>query len=371
MGGDVRAAVLWKVGDPLELRDDVRIKDPGPNEVRVRIAASGICHSDVSIQNGTVDQPLPSVLGHEGAGEVLEVGAGVDRLAPGDHVVLNWNPPCGMCAECLGGQPNLCYQLSMHNPAVTKLSINDESVHSLTGLGTFAEEVVVPHQAVIKIPSDIPLDIAALVGCGVMTGAGAALNTAKVQPGSSVAVIGCGGVGISVLQGARICGAAEIVAVDLNPEKREFAKKFGATHTASPDELPQVSAEVTGGRGFDYAFEAIGLAETMRLTYDTARRGGTAVIVGMAKADAMVSLLRLRARRYGEETARIALRVRRRPARLQPAASPLARRSARPRGDDLQAPHPRGGERRHGRMLPRRSDPQRHRVQLSVRASTM
>ena len=193
-----------------------------------------------------------------------------------------------MCAECLGGQPNLCYQLSMHNPAVTKLSINDESVHSLTGLGTFAEEVVVPHQAVIKIPSDIPLDIAALVGCGVMTGAGAALNTAKVQPGSSVAVIGCGGVGISVLQGARICGAAEIVAVDLNPEKREFAKKFGATHTASPDELPQVSAEVTGGRGFDYAFEAIGLAETMRLTYDTARRGGTAVIVGMAKADAMV-----------------------------------------------------------------------------------
>jgi S-(hydroxymethyl)glutathione dehydrogenase/alcohol dehydrogenase len=155
-------------------------------------------------------------------------------------------------------------------------------------LGTFAEEVVVPQEAVIKIPHDVPLDIAALVGCGVMTGAGAALNTAKVQPGASVAVIGCGGVGISAIQGARICGAAEIVAVDTQVDKTEQAKKFGATHGATPDQLAEVSAAITGGRGFDYVFEAIGLAETTRAAYDNTRRGGTAVIVGLAKADATV-----------------------------------------------------------------------------------
>jgi len=284
----MRAAVLWEVGEALEVRDDVELADPGPGEVRVRIAVSGICHSDVSIQDGSVPQPLPSVLGHEGAGEVVALGDGVERVRENDHVVLIWSPPCGYCPDCLGGQPNLCLEIAQREPGANRRRANGKDISALAGLGTFAEEVIVPQEAVIPIPADIPFDAASLLGCGVMTGAGAAINTAKVQPGSSVAVIGCGGVGISVIQGARICGAAEIVAVDIQPEKIELAKSFGATHGSTPDQLSELSAEITGGRGFDYVFEALGRAETVRAAYDATRRGGAAVIVGLTTSGATV-----------------------------------------------------------------------------------
>ncbi|MHB1785992.1 MAG: alcohol dehydrogenase catalytic domain-containing protein [Acidimicrobiales bacterium] len=286
----MRAAVLQAVGDEeLEIVDDVSLGNPGPGEVRVRIGASGVCHSDLSAMDGTIPTPAPAVLGHEGSGEVQAVGDGVAALAPGDRVIISWSPPCGECADCLRGQSNLCGVVSLNSSGRSHFKRGDQDIFSFAGTGTFAEEIVVPAAAAIKIPADVPYDVAALIGCGVMTGVGAAINTARVRPGSSVVVFGCGGVGISVIQGARIAGAAEIVAVDLLESKLEAARRFGATHVATPDTLGDVSAEVTGGAGFDYAFEVIGSAATIRAAFDNARRGGTAVVVGVGRMEEMVS----------------------------------------------------------------------------------
>jgi S-(hydroxymethyl)glutathione dehydrogenase/alcohol dehydrogenase len=282
----MRAAVLREVGsETVDIRDDVSVADPGPGEVLVRIHATGVCHSDLSALNGTIPQPCPAVLGHEGAGEVLAVGEGVTNVAPGAHVIVAWVPPCGQCADCLRGQANLCSVVAMQAMMSTRFAMDGTPVYGFAGTGTFAEQVVLPSQSVIPIPDDIPFEIASLVGCGVMTGVGAAINCAKVEPGSSVVVFGCGGVGISVIQGARVAGAAEIVAVDMVDSKLEDAKRFGATHAVKPEGLGAASAEVTGGLGFDYAFEAIGLPQTMRAAYDNARRGGTAVIVGVGSSE--------------------------------------------------------------------------------------
>jgi S-(hydroxymethyl)glutathione dehydrogenase/alcohol dehydrogenase len=256
--------------------------------VRVSIKATGVCHSDLSVMNGTIPSGTPCILGHEGAGEVTEVGPGVSSVNVGDHVIVAWIPPCGACTYCLTGQANLCTTIMFGAGAVPNFIVDGQPAFGMAGTGTFAEELLLPQEAVIKIPDDVPWDVASLIGCGVMTGVGAAINAAKVRPGSSVVVFGCGGVGISIIQGARIAGAAEIVAVDLVESKRSDAKRFGATHAVSPDELGAASGEITGGQGFDYGFEAIGLPTTIRATYDAVRRGGTAVVVGVGKADQII-----------------------------------------------------------------------------------
>lgn len=287
----MRAAVLRQTGDEeLEIRDDVEVVEPSAGEVKVRIAATGVCHSDLSGMTGTIPQPVPAVLGHEGAGIVAEVGEGVTNVMEGDHVIVAWSPPCGVCASCVDRKsPHLCSAVQINSIMTPRFRLDGEPIFGFAGAGTFAEEIVLPQQAVVPIDANVPLEIASLIGCGVMTGVGAAINTAKVEPGSSVVVFGCGGVGISAIQGARIAGAAEIVAVDLLEAKLDDAKRLGATHGTTPDGLAALSNEITGGDGFDYAFEAIGNPTTMRAAYDAVRRGGSAVIIGVGKADAMVS----------------------------------------------------------------------------------
>jgi S-(hydroxymethyl)glutathione dehydrogenase/alcohol dehydrogenase len=286
----MRAAVFHEVGkEEVTFHEDIQVSDPGPGEVKVKIHAAGVCHSDLSAMNGTLPQPAPAVLGHEGAGEIIAVGPGVDQVAIGDHVIIAWTPPCGTCRACRRGEANLCVSIFFNIAGSTRFSTGDGTpVFGFAGTGTMAEEMVIPQQGVVKIPDDVPYEIGALIGCGVTTGVGAALNTAKVQPGSNVVVFGAGGVGVSAIQGARIAGAAEIIAVDMIDSKLKDAQRFGATRGVKPDELDAVNMEINAGEGFDYSFECIGLPTTIRAAYDAVRRGGTAVIVGAGKADAMV-----------------------------------------------------------------------------------
>ncbi|WP_211260580.1 Zn-dependent alcohol dehydrogenase [Amycolatopsis jejuensis] len=271
--------------------DDIEVHPPGPGEVRVRLFASGVCHSDLSTRNGKMGESpfLPAILGHEGAGVVVETGPGVTEVAEGDHVILSWVSVCGACKFCLGGQQNLCSRGSLGQP-VARFSIGDRDCYAAIGLATFGTETVVGQNACIKIAGDVPLEVGALIGCGVMTGVGAAINTAKVWPGANVAIIGCGGVGVNVIQGARIAGAANIVAVDTVDRKLKSAQELGATHGIHPHEVPQAIDEITGGDGFDVVFEAIGSSTTVKAAWDATRRGGTTVMVGIAAADDMLAL---------------------------------------------------------------------------------
>ena len=280
----MKAAVLFELDRDLEVRDDVGLADLGPGDVHLKVVSSGVCHSDVSAQNGTLPGPLPCVLGHEGAGVVLEVGPGVEDIAPGDHAIVSFTPACRLCKACLRGQSNLCETMN-EMMATPHFVIDGSPVHAMAGCGTFAEEMVVPQAAVIPVDREVPLDVVSLIGCGVTTGVGAAINTAQIRPGSSVMVIGCGGVGIAAIQGARIAGAAEIAAVDALPAKLELAKRFGATHGFTPDEIKTARKEVTGGEGFDYALECVGHPDTIRASYDAIRRGGTAVVVGVGRME--------------------------------------------------------------------------------------
>ncbi len=283
----MKAAVLTELNKDLEIRDDVELGEVGPNDVRVKIASSGVCHSDVSVQNGTIPSGFPVVLGHEGAGVVQEVGSAVSRVAAGDHVILSFIPACSICNPCLRQQSYLCEQ-SGPQAMAANFRIDGNPVAGMTGLGTFAEELIVGDAGVVKIDSDVPLDVAALIGCGVTTGVGASINSAGVTPGSSVVILGCGGVGISAIQGARIAGASEILAVDTVDAKLEQAKHFGATHVTKPDGFEDAKNAITGGEGFDFALECIGNPNTIRATYDAARRGGTAVIVGVGRMEEML-----------------------------------------------------------------------------------
>ncbi|MFN2591098.1 MAG: Zn-dependent alcohol dehydrogenase [Actinomycetota bacterium] len=283
----MRAAVLPGLEQDAIIRD-VDLMPTGPGEVRVRMAAAGVCRSDLSMIHGVIPFPVPTVLGHEGAGEVVEVGEGVTTVAPGDHVIVSWSPPCGQCESCYSGHAYLCMDIQARASMTPHVQMDGMPIPSFAGAGTFAEEVVLPLEGAVKVPNDVPLEIASLLGCGVITGVGAALNTAKVKPGSNVCVIGAGGVGISVIQGARIAGAAEIVAVDPFESKLEMAKRFGATHGATPDTVGAVSMEVTGSAGFDYVFEVVGSPQTIRKAWDLTRRGGETIIVGMGRMDAMV-----------------------------------------------------------------------------------
>jgi S-(hydroxymethyl)glutathione dehydrogenase/alcohol dehydrogenase len=281
----VRAAVLHEAGqDKLEVLDDVETAGFGPGKVRIRIRATGLCHSDLSAMSGVLPQPTPFVPGHEGAGEITEVGEGVTGLAPGDRVLICWLPPCGSCAACRRNQGHLCLAGFM-NAATPNFTRPGGDVFGFAGTGTFAEEVVVAAGCAIPVPDDVPFDIAALIGCGVTTGLGAAINTAQVEAGSSVAVIGCGGVGISAIQGAKVKGAGTIVAVDPVAGRREAALRFGATEAVAPDGLADAKQRLTSGEGFDYVFEVVGRSATARAAYDATRRGGTLCIVGAGALD--------------------------------------------------------------------------------------
>jgi S-(hydroxymethyl)glutathione dehydrogenase/alcohol dehydrogenase len=286
----MRAALLQNTGDEkLVIVDDIEVDPPEAGEVTVKIEATGVCHSDLHAMEGALPQQAPFIPGHEGAGVISAVGEGVTDLAVGDHVVVAWSPPCGSCNNCVERkQPHLCVMIQFTIAGVPRFTRNGERVYGMAGTGTFAEYLTLPQEAAVKIDDDIPFEIASLIGCGVSTGVGAAINTAKVTPGSKVVVFGCGGVGIAAIQGAHVAGASVIVAVDLNDDKLELAKTFGATHGCKPDDLAALQAELTGD-GFDYAFEAIGLPVTMRAAYDAVRRGGTACVIGVGAMDKEVS----------------------------------------------------------------------------------
>ncbi|REE74195.1 S-(hydroxymethyl)glutathione dehydrogenase/alcohol dehydrogenase [Rhodococcus wratislaviensis] len=276
----MQAAVLHRTGDEqLDVTRSITATSFGPGRVRVRLHKAGLCHSDLSAMSGVLPHKAPFVPGHEGAGEVVEVGDGVADLAVGDRVVICWMPPCDRCPSCTSGAAHLCLS-GYKNLATPNFEMDGIALPGMMGEGTFAEEVVVSAAAAITIPDDVPYEIAALIGCGVTTGIGAALNTARVEPGSSVVVIGLGGVGISILQGARVAGAAQIVAVDPTSNRRDWALKFGATTAVSPEELQDTVKRLSGGAGVDYAFEAVGTPGTLRAAYDCTRRGGTVCLVG-------------------------------------------------------------------------------------------
>ncbi|MGW0691544.1 Zn-dependent alcohol dehydrogenase [Streptomyces sp. NBC_01643] len=281
----MRAAVLHEIGqDKLEVLDDVEAVGFGPGKVKLRVRATGLCHSDVSAMSGVLPQPAPFIPGHEGAGEVIDIGAGVTGLSVGDRVLVCWLPACGTCPACKRGQTQLCLAGFM-NAGTPNFKRSGGDVFGFAGTGTFTEEVVVDAGCAVPIPDDVPFEIAALIGCGVTTGLGAAINTARVEAGSSVAVIGCGGVGISTIQGARVQGAAQIVAVDPVESRREAALRFGATEAVAPDGLADAKQRITAGEGFDYVFEVVGKSVTARTAYENTRRGGTLCIVGAGAMD--------------------------------------------------------------------------------------
>jgi NDMA-dependent alcohol dehydrogenase len=293
----VRAAVLYGTNEPFRV-EDVDLDEPGPGEVCVRLHASGVCRSDWATATGEIPSPLPAVLGHEGAGLVEAVGPGVESVRPGDRVVLSWLPFCGRCFYCLQARPSLCEAAMEFLLAGTlldgavRLSRNGERIHHYSFLSTFAERTIVPEKSCVPIRADVPLEVAALVGCAVMTGIGAVVNRAQVRAGSTVLVFGAGGVGLSVVQGARIVGAANVVAVDPVESKRSLAAELGATHTLDPgsDDPLEVVRELTHGRGADYAFEAAGRPALVRQAFDALRRGGTLVCIGIGGADTEVHL---------------------------------------------------------------------------------
>ncbi|MFN2630008.1 MAG: alcohol dehydrogenase catalytic domain-containing protein [Gaiellaceae bacterium] len=294
----IRAAVLERTGAALAVQE-LELAPPGPGEVLVRLRASGVCHSDQNAIDGTAETPCPAVLGHEGAGIVESIGAGVARVAPGDHVALSWVPSCGRCDECLRSLPQLC---STAWPAMaagglldgtTRLSRAGEPVYHYSFISSFAEACVLPERSCVPIPPDVPFEVAALVGCAVTAGVGAVWRTAGVRPGDRVAVFGCGGVGISAVLGAAAAGAGVIVAVDVTPAKLDLAREFGATEgilsAGSPEETAAAVAEVSGG-GVDYAIEATGRPEAMVGAFLSTRPRGAAVLIGIPREDAVVAL---------------------------------------------------------------------------------
>lgn len=292
-----KAAVLFEVGKKLEIRE-VEVQSPQAGEVLIRMAAGGVCHSDLHVMTGHLSAALPAILGHEGSGVVEAVGPGVTSLSPGDHVIPLWRLSCGECEYCTGGRPALCpagMQIRMTGrlqDGTSRFKLDGSEIKHFAGVSSFSQYSVVPEKAVLKIPGDLPLERAALLGCAVITGVGAAINAAQVKPGSSVAVFGTGGVGLNVIQGAAIAGAEKIIAVDLLEKKLEYAKRFGATHTVNASAgtpVEQVRA-LTGGRGVDYAFEVVGLPAVMRQAFDSLAKRGMAVIVGVTPMTMEVSV---------------------------------------------------------------------------------
>ncbi|MEO1443071.1 MAG: Zn-dependent alcohol dehydrogenase, partial [Chloroflexota bacterium] len=285
---EMKAAVLFDYKQPFSI-ETITLDEPKAGEVRVKIKASGVCHSDYHLMTGDTQHPMPVICGHEGAGIVEAVGEGVTRVQTGDHVILNWTPSCGRCFYCIAGKPTLCETFTPPIWAGTlqdgtnRTHLNGEDVYLYCGLGTHAEYVVVPQEACIAISKDIWLKAASLVGCAVATGVGAVLFTADVRPGASVVVLGCGGVGLNAIQGAALAGAEKIIAVDVNHRKKSAAVEFGATHfLISDNDLTAKIQELTGGRGADFAFEAVGIPALQEKAMEVIRPGGTAVLAGLS-----------------------------------------------------------------------------------------
>jgi len=276
-----RGALARVPGDPVVI-EDIMIDDPGPNDVLVRILASGVCHTDLGLKSGTYGTDgFPFLLGHEGAGVVEAVGDQVKSVQTGDHVMLNWRAPCGTCRFCLKGQPNYCASSLNAENGIKDMA--GKKLNAALGIGTFCTHTLVHEVQCVKYDGDLPAAPMSLIGCGVMTGVGAALYSAGVRPGTSVAVFGCGGVGDSVIQGARIAGATTIIAVDVDPQKLEWAKDFGATHTINAkegDPVEKIKA-LTGGNGVNYSFEAVGIPETLEQALFCRDLAGTCVLIGV------------------------------------------------------------------------------------------
>lgn len=293
----MRAALFTGVGAPIEVVDDIELEAPRQGEVRVRVVACGVCHSDVSLVRGTFPAMGPTVCGHEAAGVVVETGDGVRSLSVGDHVVLSPNPSCGRCDYCARGLFSVCpdsmsIATSMMPDGTTRLSRGGEMVFRGLGLAAWAEQVVVPEQGAIRIDPDVPLDVACVIGCAVQTGVGAAINTADLAPGDSVLVLGAGGIGVSIVQGAAIAGASRIIVSDPSESRREQALHFGATHVVDPavDDVVATTMELTG-IGADVAFDAVGSSALIRTAMEATRNGGTTVMVGAAPVDDEFSLV--------------------------------------------------------------------------------
>ena len=293
-----RAAVLHGVDQPFTIRDDVEVGRPLAGEIRVRVAACGVCRSDLSMQDGTMPVPMPVVLGHEASAVIEEVGEGVTDLVPGDHVVVSWVPQCGECFFCGRGQPHLCQASDAVLLAgglldgSPRLRLDGAPLFQMCGTGAFSEETVISARSAVKVPADLPFEVAALLGCAVLTGVGAALNTATITPEDTVAVVGCGGVGLNVIQGARIAGAAQVVAIDIHPAKLATAEAFGATATVDGSQVDPATAvrDLTGQRGADVVFEVLGHRSTIDQAISMTRRGGQTILVGIPRLDVVLEV---------------------------------------------------------------------------------
>ncbi len=297
-----QAAVLHEVGRPLVI-EQVELGDLQPFDVLVRVHASGLCHTDLEVMQGSLRYPLPIVLGHEGAGIVERVGSLVTQVKPGDHVVCSWNPNCGQCFYCLRSQPILCEPFNRHQPAGHQMDCESRyrladgrsrgaKLHHFSVMSSHAQYCVVPESGAIAVPKEIPFDRACLISCGVMTGVGAVSRMAQVEAGAHVAIIGCGAVGLNAVQGAVMEQAASVIAIDRDPRKLELAKAFGATHLLGADSGDVAAAvkDLTEGRGADYVFDCAGGQSALQAMYDCVRPGGQAVILGKVNVDQKVSL---------------------------------------------------------------------------------
>ncbi|MBL9151076.1 MAG: Zn-dependent alcohol dehydrogenase [Verrucomicrobiales bacterium] len=303
------AAVLRQSQEPLRI-ETVEVLPPGPGEVQVRMQAAGVCHSDLHVMKGDLPMKTPIILGHEGAGIVEAIGKGVTSVEPGDHIIPIWRMSCGRCGYCLSGRPALCdvgtamrFTGLMPDGQTRFRDAAGQSILHYAGVSTFSQLSTMPEGAVVKIPRDVSFEHAALIGCGVITGYGAVMNAASVAPGSSVAVWGAGGIGLNVIQTARLAGATTIVAVDRVPLKLDYARRLGATHAVNAGEADPVEAvkDLTGGLGADYTFEAVGLPEPIEQAYDATRKGGTCVVVGISPPSARARI-NVNALVYAEKT---------------------------------------------------------------------
>jgi Zn-dependent alcohol dehydrogenase len=292
----MRAAIFTEQDGPLSVEDVTPI-DPGPGDVVVRITASGVCHSDLHVIDGTLPFPMPAIMGHEPAGFVEKVGAGVTHLVPGNKVILTLRPPCGLCYWCVRGEVQICPHATavgsgMLEDGTTRLAHQGRTVYRGTGIAAYSEKVVTMASGAVKVPDDTPLDIACVLGCAVQTGVGAALNTAEIEEGATVMIVGLGGIGISIAQGARLAGASQIIGVDPVDGRRQQAQRFGVTDVIDPAE-GDVAARVlslTGDVGADYAFDAVGKASLIEACIAGIRPGGTAVMVGVPRFDEQVNV---------------------------------------------------------------------------------
>jgi S-(hydroxymethyl)glutathione dehydrogenase / alcohol dehydrogenase len=293
---DIRAAILWEQGQPLSV-EAAELDAPGPGEVLVELKAAGVCHSDLHPARGDWPAKTPLVLGHEGAGIVREVGASVTRVKAGDHVVLCWAPACGVCAPCREGRAVLCdrvEKVTFRNKlpsGAARLHARGQDIAPFLGTACFSDLVVVPEAGTIPVPADVPFEALATIGCAVVTGVGAVTNAGRVPPGARVAVIGVGGVGLNVVQGATIAGCEQIIAIDMRPAPLAIAKQFGATDTIDASgEVPAAVRALTAGRGADFVFDTVGSPATLTTALAAARKGGAVVLTGLSRVDSQGSI---------------------------------------------------------------------------------